>query len=105
MKQDLQKRVKDMKGVLGRHLPQARQALGKLLNGKLPCITVMVCESKEYQETGQGNYHGLLPSTLVPILLASPAGFKENGNWSCPGFVDRLVKPEEGQEAPSRIGI
>jgi len=51
----------------------------------------MVCESKEYQETGQGNYHGLLPSTLVPILLASPAGFKENGNTQMAFTINEFV--------------
>jgi len=25
--------------------------------------------------------------------------------WSCPGFVDGLVKSGDGQETPSRIGI
>ena len=25
--------------------------------------------------------------------------------WSCPGFVDWLVKPDEGQEAPSGVRI
>ena len=76
VKQDLQKRVKDMKGVLGRHLPQARQALRKLLNGKIKCTPIMVGGSKGYQVAGQGNYNSFLPSTLVPILLASPAGFE-----------------------------
>ena len=76
VKQDLRKRVKDMQGVLGRHPAQARQALRKLLNGKITCTPVMVGESEGYQVTGQGNYHSLLPTTLVPILLASPAGFE-----------------------------
>ena len=76
VKQDLQKRVKDMKGVLGRHLPQARQALRKLLNGKIKCTPIIMGRSKGHQVSGQGNYDSFLPSTLVPILLASPAGFE-----------------------------
>ncbi len=65
-----------MKGVLGRNPTQTRQALRKLLNGKITCTPVIVGESEWYQVAGQGNYHSLLPSTLVPILLASPAGFE-----------------------------
>ncbi|WP_376753431.1 zinc ribbon domain-containing protein [Candidatus Nitrospira allomarina] len=76
VKQDLRKRVKNMKGVLGRHPAQARQVLRKLLNGRITCTPVMVGESDGYQVTGQGNYHNFLPSTLVPILLASPTGFE-----------------------------
>ena len=76
VKQDLRKRVKDMNGILSRHPSQARQVLRKLLKGKITCTPVMEDESKGYQVTGQGNYHNLLPNTLVPMLLASPAGFE-----------------------------
>ncbi len=71
VKQDLRKRVKDMKGILSRHPAQARQVLRKLLNGKITCMPKIEGKSKGYQVTGQGNYHSLLPSTLVPILLVS----------------------------------
>ena len=78
VKQDLRKRVKDMKGVLGRHPGQARQVLRKLLNGKITCTPILAGESKGYQVTGQGTYHNLLPSTLVPMLLVSHL----IGNWN-----------------------
>ena len=54
-------------------------------------MPVMVGESKEYQVAGQEIIMVSCPVTLVSTILASPAGFKENGNTQMAFTINEFV--------------
>ena len=77
IKRQLRERAADVKGLLERNTPQARQILRKLLEGKLNCTPVREEGSKGYQVSGKGSSQRLLPASLVlPTKVASPTGFE-----------------------------
>src|SRR5262245_20958971 len=57
---ELAARTSDIKGLLGRHVPQTRQILRKLLVGRLTCEAFENDGQRGYRFTGQGSYVPLL---------------------------------------------
>ena len=49
-------RVADVKGLLGKHVPQARQMLRKLIDGRVVCTHD--ARGKGYEVTATGSYAG-----------------------------------------------
>ncbi|MFQ5946774.1 MAG: recombinase family protein [Anaerolineae bacterium] len=83
--QDLKMRVTDVKGLLGRHVPQARQMLRKLINGRLVCEPFEENGTRGYRFSATGTYGRLLSGTQYVndgrIPLGPPAEFFR---LSCP---------------------
>ena len=77
LERELGERLADVKGLLGRHVPQTRQILRKLIVGRLTCEAFGNDGQRGYRFTGQGSYESLLPGKLVPPLVVTPAGFAE----------------------------
>jgi len=65
LKREAKHRVKDVRGLLHQHVPQARQILRKLIVGRLECEPVEEQGQRGYRITGQGTYGRFLPPTLV----------------------------------------
>ena len=75
LEREIGERVTDIKGLLGRHVPQTRQILRKLVVGRLTCEAFEKDGQRGYRFTGQGSYEPLLPGKLVPTMVVTPAGF------------------------------
>ncbi len=67
--------VADVRGLLGQHIPQARQMLRKLVNGRLACTPYEENGRKGYRFTGRVTYRRLLPTDLQATVVA-PTGFE-----------------------------
>lgn len=52
-------RVEDLLGLLGRHIPQTRQMLRKVLEGPVVCTPFTDSRGKGYEMTASGTYGGL----------------------------------------------
>lgn len=76
LEREIGERVTDIKGLLGRHVPQTRQILRKLVVGRLTCEAFEKDGQRGYRFTGQGSYEPLLPGKLVPTMVVTPAGFE-----------------------------
>ena len=76
MERELTARAADVKGLLGRHVPQTRQILRKLIVTPLTWRSVREEGQRGYRFTGQGTYEHLLPGKLGPTYLVTPAGFE-----------------------------
>lgn len=61
IKRDLRSRVSDVRGLLGRHLPQTRQILRKLVVGRVECEPFKEGGRRGYRVSGHGTYARLLP--------------------------------------------
>ena len=72
LERELGERLADVKGLLGRHVPQTRQILRKLIVGRLTCEAFGNDGQRGYRFTGQGSYESLLPGKLVPPLVVTP---------------------------------
>jgi hypothetical protein len=57
-----------------RHVPQARQILRKLLEGKLTFRACAEAAPPRYEFTGTGVLDGLLSGTAIALSVASPTG-------------------------------
>lgn len=55
----LQARVADVKGLLGKHVPQTRQMLRKLIDGRVVCTPFNDARGKGYEVAATGTYAGL----------------------------------------------
>ena len=73
---ELAARAADVKGLLGRHVPQTRQILRKLIVGRLTCEAFEKDGKRGYRFTGQGTYEHLVPGKIVPTCVVTPAGFE-----------------------------
>ncbi|MDE3242652.1 MAG: hypothetical protein KGO52_08060 [Nitrospirota bacterium] len=60
---NLQAKIKDVKALLGRHTPQARQILRKLIEGKVICQPVLEGGRPGYQFAATGTYGRLFNDT------------------------------------------
>jgi hypothetical protein len=69
-------RASDVKGLLGRHAPQTRQILRKLIVGRLTCEAFEKDGRRGYCFTGHGSWEPLLPGKVVPTVVVTPAGFE-----------------------------
>lgn len=76
LKQTLRARVADAKGLLGRHVPQARQMLRKLLVDRLEFTPFEDRGQRGYRFAGQGTFGRILAGDVLPPALVSPAGFE-----------------------------
>ena len=61
IKRELRSRAADIRGLLGRHLPQTRQILRKLVVGRVECEPFEDGDRPGYRVSGQGTYARLLP--------------------------------------------
>jgi hypothetical protein len=61
--QNLRGRIKEMRALLGRHVPEARQILRKLIEGKLVCQPVLEAGRPGFQFAATGAYGGLFEGT------------------------------------------
>ena len=66
----LRDRLEDWRGLLGRHIGQARQILRKLLVGRL----VVTPEGDHAEVTGTGSLGPFLSGIILPKGMASPRG-------------------------------
>lgn len=74
LERELTARAADIKGLLGRHVPQTRQILRRLIVGRLTCEAFAKDGQRGYRFTGQGTYESLLPGKLVPTYVVTPGG-------------------------------
>ena len=89
LKRDLRARVLDAKSLLGRHVPQARQMLRKLIDKPFQCEALTDGNRRWYRVTGQGSYLPLLPSLATSPFVASPTGFSLH--WSRTHYCSRSM--------------
>jgi hypothetical protein len=61
----LAERVTDVKGALGRHVPQTRQILRKLIPGRIVCTPFNDVRGRGYTLSAVGTYAGLLGGKLM----------------------------------------
>ena len=62
--------------VLHRQIPQARQALKKLLCGSLMFAPKTAGKTRDYEITGEGTVERILAGVAHPFMVASPTGFE-----------------------------
>ena len=72
----LRAKLSDWTGVLHRQIPQARQALKKMLQGSLLFAPKDDGQQRYYEITGTGTLERILASVTNPIMMASPTGFE-----------------------------
>ena len=72
---DLEARLKDWRGLFGRHVGQTRQLLRKLLVGRLMVMPDVRQEGRFARITGTGTLEPLVRG-LCPSMVASPTGFE-----------------------------
>ena len=65
IERDLTARIADVKGLLGSHVPQARQMLRKLIDGQVICTPFDNARGKGYELTATGTYAGLLGNGMT----------------------------------------
>ena len=61
----LQGPLRDIKALLGRYVPETRQMLRKLIDGRVVCQPFQDDRGKGYEFTATGTYAGLLRSGMV----------------------------------------
>jgi DNA invertase Pin-like site-specific DNA recombinase len=71
IERDLRARIADLKGLLGKHVPQTRQMLRKLLDGPILCTPFTDARGKGYEVTATGSYAGLF---RVPVAVNDGGG-------------------------------
>ena len=76
VERQLQEKLKDWKGLLQRHAPQARQMLKKLLCGPIVFTPHREGKSRHYTFRAQLNLDRLLSGTVCANMVASPTGFE-----------------------------
>jgi hypothetical protein len=79
IKADLRARVADVKGLLARRKPQARQMLRKVLSGKIELTPVEENARRGYRFTAQGTFEKLLSGAVLealPRTVVAPTGFE-----------------------------
>ena len=88
LRQELRRRVADAKGLLGRHVRQARQMLRKVLIEPLQCIPIDPQGQPAYRVIAKGTCRRLLPIHLANCV-ASPTRRDEICTQS---WVERLER-------------
>lgn len=69
-------RLDDWRGLLARHVPQARQILKKLLAGPVRFMPEREGIRQRWRFSGAATLETLLAGTPFATLVASPAGFE-----------------------------
>ena len=72
--QDLRRRLSDLPSLFGRHVPQARQMLRKLLDGHILCEPIVQDGRPGYRFTATGTFDRLLTGKLVVNGPANDGG-------------------------------
>ena len=73
LKEELKRRVADMRGILARHVSQARQMIRKLVP-QLDCTPFREGDEKDYRFSGDGSYGQLLSGETSPTKCGVPNG-------------------------------
>ena len=73
LRKELAGRLANVKGLLSRHVPQARQILRKLVVGRLECEPFEEGGQRGYRIVGQGTYERFLPA---PNSCGDPGGIR-----------------------------
>jgi hypothetical protein len=84
--QDLRERLRDVRGLLGRHPTQARQMLRKLLVGKIAMEPVVEVGRRGYRLSGRLNYGRLLQGEAIQCLQPTGTGGNSRSVVSPTGF-------------------
>jgi hypothetical protein len=71
---DVSARAADARGLLGRHVTQARQMLRRLLDGRLVCERLDVADGRGYAFTATGTYRRLLSAGESVNVGGGPNG-------------------------------
>jgi hypothetical protein len=92
IKHDLRSRLAEVHALLGRHIPQARQILKKLIEQPLKCEAVSKDGQAFYRLTGEGNYLKILPTPLLHLVWRPQRDFPDVGARFI-GVLDRCQHP------------
>ena len=76
IKRELRSRAADIRGLLGRHLPQTRQILRKLVVGRVECEPFEDGDRRGYRVSGQGTYARLLPGGECATSIGGSNGIR-----------------------------
>ncbi len=76
IKRDLRSRAADIRGLLGRHLPQTRQILRKLVVGRVECEPFEEGDRRGYRVSGQGTYARLLSAGECATSVGGSNGIR-----------------------------
>jgi site-specific DNA recombinase len=76
IKRELRKRVADVRALLGRRTPQARQILRKLVVGRVMCEPFEDGDRRGYRVSGQGTYARLLPGGESATSIGGSNGIR-----------------------------
>ena len=68
--------VENLEGFLGKHVPQTRQVLKKLLRDRLHCEAFDDGERRGYRFSGEGSYDRLVPDLNFAGLCGDPGGIR-----------------------------
>ena len=74
---ELRSRAADIRGLLGRHLPQTRQILRKLVVGRVECEPFEDGDRRGYRVSGQGSCAWLCPGGECATSIGG-----SNGIWT-----------------------
>ena len=72
--QDLRQRLSVLPSLIGRHVPQARQMLRKLLDGQILCEPILEDGNPGYRFTATGTFGGLLAGKMALNYSANESG-------------------------------
>jgi len=95
LQRELKAQAENVRGLLSKHVPQARQMLRKLINGRLVVTPIERNGRKGFQFEGQGTYGK---------LLAGDAGMETAQEGSCAtshGVPSGIRWPLEGRDSRS----
>ena len=76
IRREFRRHIADVRGVLGRHVPQTRQILRKLLVGPLPCEAFEDGDRVGYRFIGHGTYAALVPDSTLVVAPTGPNRFR-----------------------------
>jgi hypothetical protein len=76
LQRELRRHVAEIRGPLGKDIPQTRQILRRLLVGRLECEAFDEGKRVGYRFKERGSYAPLLPVALVTPEMVTPAGFE-----------------------------
>ena len=106
LKRDLKSRVEDVKGLLSRQTPQARQMLRKLLADRLRFEPFEEGGRRGYRFSGKGTYARLLGGEALPPTVVAPRS--DVRRWHIPWSIRveylRLIRVYSGPPATGRTG-
>ena len=103
LERTLLEKVTDVKALLGKHVPQARQMLRKLIDSRIVCTPFHDVRGRGYELTATGTYAGLLGEKLLVSHGGGEGGIRTHGPFQDNGFRDRPNRPLSHLSAPILI--